>query len=357
MCAFMPLLACIVAVCWPVACMCAVERDCRSLQVTRHIGAGETGAAAAGQAANVQDAINRATNKHWWFSQFHHAFGEIQRLRDDTYVETVSPFVPARAEKDAQKENESPAVGRAAHISPDPAVVEMLAGGIKTPAPAPRYAERVVPRAATLKCPSYATTVNNASSQTCRRVPSSMVESMRVICVFAGVGEHPANPGDEEALAGVDPSPPATSIAGDSGGPPKRQRMGKGHARDMEMARQVGEQRSTSVLAAAQLKKASALEVAGVMIGSKKEIAEAQFRVQKEQLQIALARQQTEEARLVLQKEHQQTEAARLKLEERSVRNTLRVSLIQSFVKAGLSAVDALAPPDAEMKKDADCVD
>jgi hypothetical protein len=56
---------------------------------------GETGSAAEGQPANMQKAINgnidRATADWPLFSMFDASFGSLQRLREDTYAESVSP--------------------------------------------------------------------------------------------------------------------------------------------------------------------------------------------------------------------------------------------------------------------------
>lgn len=57
-----------------------------------HQGSGETEAAADGQPATAQAAIDKATTKWPLFAAFHAAFGPVQRLRDDTFHESVSPF-------------------------------------------------------------------------------------------------------------------------------------------------------------------------------------------------------------------------------------------------------------------------
>jgi hypothetical protein len=68
-----------------------VKKECK---VGRHQLPGETGAASEGQPTTAQQAIDNATNKWPLFADFHAAFGEVQRLRDDTYKETTSPYKP-----------------------------------------------------------------------------------------------------------------------------------------------------------------------------------------------------------------------------------------------------------------------
>jgi hypothetical protein len=71
-----------------------LKKECR---VGRHQQQGETGAAAEGQPATAQAAIDSATKRWHLFGEFHSAFGEVQRLRDDTFEETLSPYKPPAA--------------------------------------------------------------------------------------------------------------------------------------------------------------------------------------------------------------------------------------------------------------------
>jgi hypothetical protein len=57
--------------------------------VNRHIQAGETGQAADGQPANVNQAIEEADKVWSEFWAFHAAFGTLQRLRNDVFCETL----------------------------------------------------------------------------------------------------------------------------------------------------------------------------------------------------------------------------------------------------------------------------
>lgn len=66
-------------------------------KVDRHQVQGETGAAAGEAPATAQEAIERATEAWPLFEMFHSAFGTVQRLRDDTWEETCSPFNAAQA--------------------------------------------------------------------------------------------------------------------------------------------------------------------------------------------------------------------------------------------------------------------
>jgi hypothetical protein len=69
----------------------SLKRECN---VGRHQLRGETGAAADGQPNTAQAAIDAATKKWPLFSQWHASFGCLQRLRDDTWHETISPLKP-----------------------------------------------------------------------------------------------------------------------------------------------------------------------------------------------------------------------------------------------------------------------
>jgi hypothetical protein len=72
----------------------------RDFKVDRHQVSGETGAAAGGQPATAQAAINAATEAWPLFAAFHSAFGTVQRLRADTRECAASPFprsTPAQA--------------------------------------------------------------------------------------------------------------------------------------------------------------------------------------------------------------------------------------------------------------------
>jgi hypothetical protein len=60
-------------------------------KVGRHQLRGETGSAAEGQPANMQEAIDRATADWPLLSMFDASFGSLQRLREDTYAESTSP--------------------------------------------------------------------------------------------------------------------------------------------------------------------------------------------------------------------------------------------------------------------------
>jgi hypothetical protein len=63
--------------------------------VGRHQLVGETGAAAEGQVSTAQAAVDAATKHVHWCAAFHAAFGEIfgevQRLRDDVWTESIRP--------------------------------------------------------------------------------------------------------------------------------------------------------------------------------------------------------------------------------------------------------------------------
>jgi hypothetical protein len=71
----------------------------RDFKVNLHQVSGETGAAADGQPATAQAAIDAATEAWLLFAAFHSAFGSVQRLRADTWECTASPFPkPATAQ-------------------------------------------------------------------------------------------------------------------------------------------------------------------------------------------------------------------------------------------------------------------
>jgi hypothetical protein len=67
----------------------------RACRVGRHQLQGETGAAADGQPATAQGAIDKATESWVLFGEFH-SFGEVQRLRDDTFHKSTSPWKPVQ---------------------------------------------------------------------------------------------------------------------------------------------------------------------------------------------------------------------------------------------------------------------
>lgn len=71
-----------------------LKKDCK---VGRHQLAGETGAAADGQPTTAQAAVDVATTQWPLFATFHAAFGPVQRLRDDTFGDSVSPFKKSNA--------------------------------------------------------------------------------------------------------------------------------------------------------------------------------------------------------------------------------------------------------------------
>jgi hypothetical protein len=59
-------------------------------EVGRHQLRGETGSAAEGQPANMQETIDRAPADWPLFSMFDACFGSLQCLREDTYTESIS---------------------------------------------------------------------------------------------------------------------------------------------------------------------------------------------------------------------------------------------------------------------------
>jgi hypothetical protein len=71
--------------------------------VNRHIRAGETGQAADGQPANVNQAIQEADKVWSDFGAFHAAFGTLQRLRNDVFCETLSPMPRPGASTDVPR--------------------------------------------------------------------------------------------------------------------------------------------------------------------------------------------------------------------------------------------------------------
>jgi hypothetical protein len=73
---------------------CKYKELKKACKVGRHELRGETGSTASGQATTPQEAIDQATKKWPLFSAWHATFGEVQRLRDDTYTETQSPLKP-----------------------------------------------------------------------------------------------------------------------------------------------------------------------------------------------------------------------------------------------------------------------
>jgi hypothetical protein len=81
------------------------QKKKREHKAGRHISTGETGSAVEGHPATAQAAIDAATEAWPLFSQFHTAFGPVQRLRDDTYVETCSPFKSAKPADKLQAES------------------------------------------------------------------------------------------------------------------------------------------------------------------------------------------------------------------------------------------------------------
>jgi hypothetical protein len=77
----------------------------REHKLGRNIFAGKTGTAAEGNPTTAQAAIDAATEAWPLFSQLHTAFGPFQRLGDDTYVETCSPFKSANPADKMQAES------------------------------------------------------------------------------------------------------------------------------------------------------------------------------------------------------------------------------------------------------------
>jgi hypothetical protein len=66
-------------------------------KVCRHLQQGETGGADGDLPHSVQDAVDKATLQWPLFAAYHQAFGTVQRFRDDTYTEAISPAKPVAA--------------------------------------------------------------------------------------------------------------------------------------------------------------------------------------------------------------------------------------------------------------------
>lgn len=89
-------------------------------KVGRHQLSGETGAAAGDQPCTAQETIDKATEKWHLFSAFHSAFRAVQRLRSDTWAETVSPFKGTKvaSQRQASPSADGTAMRRAAAKRP-----------------------------------------------------------------------------------------------------------------------------------------------------------------------------------------------------------------------------------------------
>jgi predicted small metal-binding protein len=66
----------------------------RCCKAGRHELRGETGSAAEGEASTVQEAIENAAKFWSLFAAWHAAFGEVQRLREDTSLSALSQTSP-----------------------------------------------------------------------------------------------------------------------------------------------------------------------------------------------------------------------------------------------------------------------
>jgi hypothetical protein len=202
-----------------------LKRDCK---VSRHLLSGETGSAAEGQPATAQQAVD-AANVVWpLFAQFHTAFGPVQRLRDDTYVESCSPFKPGV--QTAARPSQAPEQERAAR--------------------APRTAAR---RA------RY--TLDDGSSDV------EMVEDGGVC----------------EAMVETPPSaqgqlPTAGDRSRSTGQPQKRSRVS---ARDVQLADRVVGDRMAVAVKSAELREASGLAIAAAIQANQRELQKEVMKEQK----------------------------------------------------------------------------
>jgi hypothetical protein len=276
----------------------------RQFKVDRHQVSGETGAAADGQPATAQAAIDAATEDWPLFSAFHSAFGTVQRLRSDTWKCTASPFPkqPAAAVADA------PARQRAA--SPQALVLP-----------------------------------------TRKRVPSMRARA-GAACSIGSPLEVPdtSDQGSNELLDGTacqaGPSRPASVTSReDAGVPAKRSRLS---ARDMQLKMESSEGRMKAVEAAATLREASDMKLVKKVAVGKEALADRQ-----EKLQRSIAAQHIDAAKLnaaqdrkvarkSLLMQEQAVEVQKEMLEEQKRHNKAKMQSAENIIDASLKNAEIL---------------
>jgi hypothetical protein len=227
------------------------QRMKREHKVSRHLLAGETGAAGERQATTAQQAVD-AANVAWpHFTQFHTAFGPVQRLRDDTYVEMCSPF-----------KTSTPSGGDRLLAIPSPA----------------KYPSNRAPRAAAKKART---------------------------AVDAALHDAASDDGDpdfdaEPELHNSSPEEHSADADGKSSGsavhPRKRSRVS---TRDVQLASQVANDRMAVAVKAHELKEATSLKVTNLNIANKNKIMDRQEKLAERQLAVQEAANavQTEKTR------------------------------------------------------------
>jgi hypothetical protein len=207
-------------------------------KVGRHQLRGETGSAAEGQPTNVQEAIDRATADWPLFSMFDASFGSLQRLREDTHAESVSPAKPLAA--------------TAVQEPGAPATRPVVAPAAKRPRVTRTYSP-----VCTLPEPGRALQEDREST--------SSPDSDR------GTSQPPR----------LDNSAGCKSRSRASG-------------RDLRLAKAVGDNRMDVAMKTAEVQASTMMEVAKIRMGSKKEIAEQQLALSR--LQADAAMKQAESA-------------------------------------------------------------
>jgi hypothetical protein len=199
-------------------------------KVGRHQLVGETGAAAEGQAGTAQAAVDAATKQVHWFSAFHAAFGEVQRLRNDTWTESISPGKVQRTPG---------SVGSTKGLDSDP------------PRPTPEAGREKRPRAAAA-----------------------------VVCL-----EDITDSGDDlapdEINADIEKDIDKNEDASDDGVPGAKKRSRRS-ARDVALGKALSDNRMEVAVKSAALRESSMLKVAKLQNSAKTVLADRQMQVQRE---------------------------------------------------------------------------
>lgn len=290
-------------------------------KVSRHMLAGETGAANEGQPQTAQAAIDAATAEWDLFTQFDQAFGDAQRLRDDTFAETISPAKPIGRAGPAPT---GPNIG-ATQASASARRVRQLAGAKRR-------------RASAASDPAASSgddreTVHEAQAAADLEWCSEEGRDKEDPDVSAGSDVVPAR-----ATAASRPSSAAGARDSDgydseAGGKAARSRRS---ARDMHLASALSDSRMTVALRAAELKEATAKTIMGMSLDGKKEamkqqdkIAERRRVAQREEveLQIAAADRATDVHRSALE-----VQKAGVDVQREKYKSTELMTLTQMYV-------------------------
>jgi hypothetical protein len=198
----------------------------RDFKVDRHQVSGETGAAADGQPATAQAAIDAAMEAWPLFAAFHSVFGTVQRLRECT----ASPF-------------------------PRPTLAQACQPPVSPQALLPRTRKPV---------PS-----KRALEATCARGSHEEVDLLDHEGSWEMLDE--ARP-ERQPVASS-----SRSASADTGEPVKKSRL---PARDLQMGSAMSESRLKAVETAAKLKEASQMKIMGVSLAKRDDIAERQEEAQ-----------------------------------------------------------------------------